>query len=258
MPSTIASVRTTMAHPGPADAGTPEPARSTRSLPSVLLALSALLCAAPAAAQAVYRIVGPDGKVTFSDRPPADGAPTPQALGASTGRIGSGPALPFELRQVVARFPVTLYSADNCAPCNQARSLLQNRGVPFTERTVQSSDDIESLRRISGEASLPYGTVGSQPLRGFSDVEWNQFLDAAGYPRTSQLPNGWRNAPAEPLVAVKQLPNTPLDAGTAAAAGTPATRVGNTTISERPANATPATSTQPRTPPPSNPAGIQF
>jgi hypothetical protein len=47
-------------------------------------------------------------------------------------------------------------------------------------------------------------TIGSQQIKGFSDSEWTQFLDAAGYPKTSVLPGNYRNAAASPLVEVQK------------------------------------------------------
>ena len=64
--------------------------------------------------------------------------------------------LPFELRQVVSRYPVTVYTAPNCAPCDAGRGMLVARGIPFSERSVSTMEDIEALQRISGTASLPY------------------------------------------------------------------------------------------------------
>lgn len=155
-------------------------------------------------AQTVYRIVGADGRVTFSDKPPvaADKVTATDRTGRSLDL--SGTALPFELRQVVNRFPVTLYTSANCGPCASGRALLSGRGVPFTERTVNTAEDAESLARISGENSLPFLTIGGQKIKGFSDSEWVQFLDAAGYPATSKLPSGYRAAPATALVAVQK------------------------------------------------------
>lgn len=183
-----------------------------------LMALAAL--AMPSAhAQAVYRIVGADGRVTFSDKPPV----TTDKVTATdrTGRTLdlSGTALPYELRQIVSRFPVTLYTSTNCGPCTSGRALLTGRGIPFTERTVSTAEDAESLTRISGENSLPFLTIGGQKIKGFSDSEWVQFLDAAGYPATSKLPSAYRNAPATPLVAVqKPAPAAQPDASQNAAA----------------------------------------
>jgi glutaredoxin len=174
--------------------------------------LLATLCAAAAAAsvgvgaQQVYRIVGPDGRVTFSDRPPAQNAakaaPAPSV--AMPGGGAGGAALPFELRSVASRFPVTLYSSADCGPCASGRAFLSSRGIPFSERTVASNDDIDALKRISGAARLPFLTIGGQQINGYSEPEWAQFLDAAGYPRTSRLPSGYRNPPPAPLVAVQQ------------------------------------------------------
>ncbi len=74
---------------------------------AALLALTANL----AQAQAVYRIVGPDGKVTFSDKPPATAAKVTGLDAAASPASASNPALPYDLRQVVAKYPVTLYTS---------------------------------------------------------------------------------------------------------------------------------------------------
>lgn len=165
-------------------------------------ATALLLAAGLSAAQAVYRSVGPDGRITYSDRPIATGASATTPAGAS--RIAPpGPGLPYALREVAARFPVTLYSGPDCTPCDGARQLLAARGVPFNERTVQSNADIEALQRLSGDTSLPVATIGGQRLKGFAPAEWTQYLDSAGYPRSSELPPGYRAAPAQPLVGVR-------------------------------------------------------
>ena len=96
----------------------------------LLASLLLVLACAGAQAQGVYRIVGPDGKVTFSDRPPADANAQPARVGAEAPSATNG-ELPFALRQVASRFPVTLYTGADCAPCTAARNLLTSRGVPF-------------------------------------------------------------------------------------------------------------------------------
>lgn len=159
-------------------------------------------------AQTIYRVVGPDGKVTFSDKPPVSAANvTATGIGGKPLEI-NGPVLPLELRQVVGKYPVTLYTSSNCAPCGTGRALLSGRGVPFTEKTVTTNDDAQALQRISGDTSLPFLTIGGQQIKGYSDAEWTQFLDAAGYPKTSALPAIYRNPVASPLVAVQKPPTT--------------------------------------------------
>ncbi len=195
-----------------------------------------------AQAQSVYRIVGPDGKVTFSDRPPADASAQP-ARTTNAGPAAANAALPLELRQVTTRFPVTLYTGSDCAPCNSARNLLTSRGVPFTERTVSTNEDIAALQRLSGNSSLPFGTIGGQQLAGFSDTEWTQYLDAAGYPKQSQLPATYRALAPTPLVAIKAA------VPASAASAPPARAAAERTRPPVPVNEGPT---------PSNPAGIRF
>ncbi|MEI7553371.1 MAG: NrdH-redoxin, partial [Verrucomicrobiota bacterium] len=73
------------------------------------------------------------------------------------------------------------------------------------------------------------------------DQEWTQYLDAAGYPKTSLLPPTYKNVAPTPLVAL-QKPATP-DAKPA----------------DKPeAAAKEAAPYQPPVTNPANPAGIQF
>ena len=202
------------------------------SAPKALLALAVVagsLASPVLQAQQVYRIVGPDGKVTFSDRPPPVSASNAKTSEANTSGAGSAvPAgLPYELRQVALKYPVVLYTAENCAPCGAGRSMLTSRGIPFSERTVTTAGDTEALQRLSGETSLPFLTIGSQQLKGFSDAEWTQFLNAAGYPKSSVLLSGYRMPAPVPLVTIAPLPaSSPSGEGNAskAAIKTPAAR----------------------------------
>ena len=218
----------------------------------LLVATGALVCTA-VLAQPVYRIVGPDGKVTFSDQPPSAAPGRVGSVATPAGNTASGGAsLPFELRQVVSRYPVTLYTSTDCVPCGTGRALLTSRGIPFAEKTVKSNEDIQALQRLSGDTSLPFLNIGGQQIRGFSDTEWTQFLDAAGYPKTSVLPTAFRNPPATPLVAV-QTPASPAQTQSAAGSGAAATDTQQVIVNRRPTSPAPAPA-----PVNNNPAGIRF
>ncbi len=204
----------------------------------VTLVACLLLTVSAVWAQAVYRSVGPDGRVTYSDQPPPADAPANGAkkpVASDTDNTSTAGNLPYTLRQVTAQFPVTLYSGPGCGPCNTGRALLASRGVPFAEYTVSTVQDAAALARIAGSSALPFVTIGGQHLQGFSDTEWNQYLDLAGYPKQSQLPSSYRNTPAVPLTQPEPEPEP--------------------TVAPR----TPAPRPAPRPrPTPDNPAGIQF
>ncbi len=197
------------------------------ALRAAALGLALLLCAAPASA--LYKVVQPDGTVTYTDRPPSDNQPsrvTP--LGRSGAPKATESGLPLELRQAAARHPVTLYTTEDCAPCDNGRKLLQQRGVPYAEKRIVTEEDTAALERLVGGRSVPALTIGAQPLRGFSATDWGDFLDAAGYPRTSRLPKDWPVPAVTPLTeraAVQPATQAPAAAPTPAAEPQPTTGI---------------------------------
>ena len=162
------------------------------SRPWIAAAAAALVLAAPSA-HALFKVVGPDGKVTYTDRPPP----------AEQGRATTDVSLPFALRQVMAKFPVTLYTAAKCEACDLGRALLVRRGIPFAERTATTDEDKEAWEKIVGGQEAPVLKVGAQVMRGFNAGAWEETLDVAGYSRTSQLPPNYKAAAAMPLVERK-------------------------------------------------------
>ena len=200
-----------------------------------------------ACAQQIFKIVGPDGRITFSDKPPTDTgvkAEAAKVVPISQGGATDLASLPFDLRQAASRYPVTLYSSPGCGTCAQGRQFLTTRGVPFAEKTVSSREDIDALGRLAGTQSVPLLTIGSQQLKGYSDTEWAEFLDAAGYPKTSQLPPSYIAPAATPLVALEQRNGSN-------------TAPGNDQNGRRPQRPV-APPAQPTAPVGDNPAGITF
>ena len=164
------------------------------------LVLGAALWLAALGAQAQFKVVGADGKVTYTDREPSQPEGKVTALGAKAAVQAPEPDLPFELRQAASKYPVTLYTTSGaCEPCVQARQFLKQRGVPFSERQAASSEDIDALEKVSGGREAPTLTIGSQVLRGFAGDSWGQYLDAAGYPRDSRLPPTYQYRAATPI-----------------------------------------------------------
>jgi glutaredoxin len=172
-------------------------------LATVAALFASALTALPA--HALYKVVGPDGKVTYTDRPPTSKENKVATVNTNTGSV-STESLPFELRQVAEKYPVTLYTIANCAPCEGARQFLRQRGVPFTERTVSSADDNAALKRLTGKTELPTISIGSQVMTGFASAELGSYVDAAGYPKESKLPPSYTEPAPTPLTEPKAAP----------------------------------------------------
>jgi len=183
--------------------------------------LTLALGAAAWPAHALYKVIGPDGSVTYTDRVPsaADGKVTP-ITSSGKAAVADPTELPLELRQAATRYPVTLYVIADCAPCDSARSLLRQRGIPYAERIIVTEEDAEALQRLAGTRDLPTLTIGQQALRGLSTENWNAYLDSAGYPRESRLPASYQYASPTPLTERREPPRA-VQAPTATPAAAP-------------------------------------
>lgn len=194
-----------------------------RPAQAALFALAAL-AALPAAAQ--YKVVGPDGKVTYTDRAPSSRDGKVSTLGGRAEAPAAETPLPAELRQPASRYPVTLYTTSGaCEPCDAGRTLLRQRGVPFAEKLVISNEDGEALQRLSGGRDAPTLAIGSQMLRGLTSDVWNGYLDSAGYPRESRLPPGYQYPAATPLTERRAAAPAPVAPPTPAPAPAPGTTI---------------------------------
>lgn len=183
----------------------------------------ALALTGAGASLAQFKVIGADGKVTYSDREPSATQGKVTALGSRAPAQAVEPDLPFDLRQAATRYPVTLYTASGaCEPCASARQLLKSRGVPFNEKLVVTAEDSEALERLSGAREAPTLTIGSQTLRGLAGEVWNSYLNAAGYPRTSLLPATYQYKAATPIVERREAASARPGPASAAAVNRPA------------------------------------
>ena len=148
--------------------------------------IAALLAASHAYAQETYRWVDPKtGQTIFSDQPPPPGA---KQVAKTAGKAqSSDQQMPYATKQAAEKFPVTLYTAANCVDaCKQARDLLNGRGIPFSEKMVNSEEEIAALsKKLGSEAATPTIVVGQQNFKGFESGAWNNLLDLAGYSKSA-------------------------------------------------------------------------
>jgi hypothetical protein len=167
-----------------------------------LVIAAALLAAASSAAGQLYRWTDGSGKTHFTDTaPPASARDVRQKLGASAneGDAGDNLSEPYALQLARKNYPVKLYSTPGCgAACDEARALLNARGVPFKEVSVANELAIAELKEVSGGAAVPVLLVGTSAQKGFESGAYQARLDAAGYPKTGILPRRNQAEPKQP------------------------------------------------------------
>jgi glutaredoxin len=146
-----------------------------------MLLLGLLLCANAQAGE-VFRSIDDSGKVHYSDSP-LTGSDDVEELKLDKAPIPNVD-LPYETQQAMKNFPVTLYTFPSCgSACEQARALLNKRGIPFTEKSLVKQEDIDAYRKDSGDSQVPAATIGKTWAKGFLEETWNKDLDVAGYPK---------------------------------------------------------------------------
>lgn len=179
------------------------------------LGLALLLCAAGASAQ-MFKWTDAKGVVHFSDQPPpVNSKVETKSFGGGGG--GDQAALPYALAAAARNSPVTLYTTADCSACDQGRALLQQRAIPFAEKTVTSNDDQQKLREAGSPGQLPLLLVGGNKRIGFEAGAWNETLSNAAYPKQRLLPANYQQpaalpaAPARPLASevVREQPAAP-------------------------------------------------
>ena len=148
--------------------------------------LIALCLASITHAQTTYRWVDKaTGQTVFSDQPPPPGSK--QVATKMGDEQSDAQPLPYATRQAAENFPVTLFTTASCLDvCKQGRDLLNSRGIPFSEKMLQSQQEYDELsKRLASEVAIPSLFVGQQSFKGFESAAWSNLLDLAGYPASA-------------------------------------------------------------------------
>lgn len=155
-------------------------------------ALVLCLAVVSAGAQTTYRWIDKDGKVHYSGLPPAPSeAKKVEQRRSSLLGTDADPAASYTLRQAMTDHPVTLYTQTECGePCKSGKALLSRRGIPFTEKVIVTESDLAPLQSLYGDDKpvVPVIQVGKRFAKGYQSGEWENLLDAAGYPKSPDKP----------------------------------------------------------------------
>ncbi len=147
------------------------------------LCMFMVFAAQSAQSATMYRWIDAQGKVHYTDQPP------PAEIRDVTEKKLAAPApggaqTPYGLQTAARDFPVTLYSTQCGVTCLQARELLKERNIPFSEKDAADPQVAETLQKLTGDLSVPVLVVGkSAPIKGYSKETWDTALDVAGYPK---------------------------------------------------------------------------
>ncbi|HEC13501.1 MAG TPA: glutaredoxin family protein [Acidiferrobacteraceae bacterium] len=150
----------------------------------ICIALVSTLFNAEVLAQRTYRWVDEDGKVTYQDDVPPDGALSVEEH--TTQNYGFSSTGDANAAATAHKYPVTLYSISSCPGCDAARNYLKGRDVPFTEKNVEKDFAAQQeMKKEVGALTVPTLVVGKKIMKGYIESLLAGELDQAGYPKSS-------------------------------------------------------------------------
>ncbi len=133
-----------------------------------------VLCTKPAASE-IFKWVDEQGKVHFTDAPPADVNTEQLEL-----RINTYPAV--EIKPLVERLgkkdKVVMYSASWCGMCKKAKQHFRKNNIAYVAYDVEKSRIGKmDFKRLGGK-SVPIIIVGDKRMNGFTASKFDSLYQA--------------------------------------------------------------------------------
>ena len=161
----------------------------------IMVAVWLAAASMPLTAAQLYQWKDAQGRMVYSDHPPPPNITSSQQKSFKGSVIETGES--YATRSAREKNPVTLYASACGTPCDQARQLLSERGVPFSSKDPQASPEAqEALKKLTGRLNVPVLVIGSDKIDGFETGQWQDALDRAGYPKSAPPGSKPASAPA--------------------------------------------------------------
>jgi glutaredoxin len=143
-------------------------------------------------AETLYKVVGSDGKVTYTDRPPAEGStvtslqfanapssPLPESVLKYQAELQK--SLQNRLAQAGKPEPggtPVLFIATWCGYCTRAKAYLKAKAIAFREVDIDTADGGRAYFEAGGRKGVPLMVAGDKRLQGFSEGAYDKFFAA--------------------------------------------------------------------------------
>lgn len=150
---------------------------------TIIILLFALVCTLQLShADTLYKSVDSQGRVTYSDKPTAHSKPQKTLV------IKNGPSTPlppsFANKIATKKISikanskqysgaVTLFSADWCGYCKQAKSYLNQHGIQYDEMDIDTEQGKQNYFEAGGSSGVPLLVANNQKIQGFSKASYD-------------------------------------------------------------------------------------
>jgi glutaredoxin len=169
--------------------------RAAHFVSCVVFAANGVALPTSVSADTVYKAVGPDGEITYTDKPPTDRT---RANTLEFRNLPSSP-LPAEVlrfreqleksaegRINAARAPragdIALFTASWCGHCKRAKAHLAAAQITYVEYDIENVDGMRAFIGAGGSGGVPLLVAGDKRVQGYSAAAYER-LAAALRPR---------------------------------------------------------------------------
>ncbi|MDV3242290.1 MULTISPECIES: glutaredoxin domain-containing protein [Methylocaldum] len=126
----------------------------------------------------VYKVTGPDGKVTYTDSRAEGGNSAKVELVEIDSYSGSPEVSSVEDAAVSQK--VTIFTTEWCGVCRKAKSYMASHGIAYDEFDIEKSRSAKTRFDQLGGRAVPVILVGNEKMTGFSPTKLETMLKDAG------------------------------------------------------------------------------
>lgn len=152
-----------------------------------------VMLSASALADTVYKSIGPDGKVIYSDKPPADDGKLEKTMDihnlpatpmpASVKRFREEMLKSMKTKLADARKPgrsstPELFSAQWCGYCKKAKAYLEQRQIAYNEHDIDTPSGMQAMVQAGLKGGIPIMLVNGRTIRGFTKLAYDSVFGA--------------------------------------------------------------------------------
>lgn len=137
-------------------------------------------------AETLYKSVGPDGKITYSDKPPISGniqkkltfknLPSTKVPASASAKLAQTGNKKATNNSTVNAGKVTLYTASWCGYCRQAKAYLASQKINYREVDIETQNGMVEFSQAGGSGAVPLLIAGKESIQGFSSEAYDVIL----------------------------------------------------------------------------------
>lgn len=140
--------------------------------------VSGLVLSVGLQAQSLYKSIGPDGRVVYSDRPPSEGRldkvmkfanlPSSNLPASASSQLEQLRKQKANQQSAVQDDRVVMYTTSWCGYCKKAKAYLASKRISYQEFDIETQQGMAAYAQAGGSGGVPLLLYRSERVQGYS------------------------------------------------------------------------------------------